>query len=108
MLQLGLKAADLGLERPWVDLEQQVTFAHLGAFGERHLVDLTRDTGPHFDGFRRFQTPGELVPFVDRLLDHLGHGDLWSRRGLRGIGGFAASAERYHCKGCKWDAERFE
>jgi len=75
LLQLGFEAAHLGLERAWVDLEQQVAFLHEGAFGEGHLIDLAGHPWTDLHGFRCFQASGEFVPLVDRLLKHLGHAD---------------------------------
>ncbi|MNJ29002.1 hypothetical protein D3C77_235580 [compost metagenome] len=94
LLQLGFEAADLSLERTWVDLEQQIAFFHLGAFGEGHLVDLPGDARAHLDGFRCLQAAGELVPFVDRLFQYLGHADLGRRRRLHGLRG--ATAGTHH------------
>lgn len=43
--QLRFEAAYFSLERARVDLEQQVAFLYLGAFGEGHQVDLAKRAG---------------------------------------------------------------
>ena len=85
-----------------------IAFFDLGAFSEGHPVDLAGDPRAHFDGFRGFEAAGELVPFGDRLLDHLGHAYL--RRGgrLHGVGGSTASADHHHCQGSEGEAQGFE
>ncbi|MCY1440158.1 hypothetical protein D9M71_564200 [compost metagenome] len=108
LLQLGFKAADFSLERARVDLEQQVAFLDLGAFGEGDLVDLAGDPRAHFDGFRGFEAAGELVPFGDRLFDHLGHTYLRRGGSLHGVGGSTASADHHHCQGSEGEAQGFE
>ncbi|MNV76189.1 hypothetical protein D3C71_1695250 [compost metagenome] len=105
---MGFEAADLCLERAWVDLEQQVAFLDLGAFGETDQIDLARHPWAHFDGFRCFEAAGELVPFIDRLFDHLGHGDLGCGGCLHGVRGSTAGAEHYDCQGSEWIAQGFE
>ncbi|MNH23930.1 hypothetical protein D3C79_838420 [compost metagenome] len=107
-MQLGFEAAHFSLERAWIDLEQQVAFLDLGAFGEAHQVDLAGHARAHFDGFRGLEAASEFVPFVDRLLDHLGDGDLGRGGSLHGIWGAATSAEHHHCQGSEGEAQGFE
>ena len=57
------------------------------------IRDRTGDARADFDGLRRFETPGELIPFVDRLLDHLGHADLGCRHLCLGLRCLFATAE---------------
>lgn len=73
------------------------TKVDLGAFGEGHLIDLPGHAGADLDGFRCFQAAGELVPFIDRLFDHLGHADLGCGRSLHRFRG--ATASTHHQKG---------
>ncbi|MNY23961.1 hypothetical protein D3C86_1576490 [compost metagenome] len=91
----SFEAADLGLERTRVDLEQQVAFLDQCTFSERHVIDLAGDPWTNLYRFRRFKAPGELVPLVDRLLQHLGHADFrrWHRGGS--FGSLAASADHH-------------
>ncbi|MNE76902.1 hypothetical protein D3C80_1731670 [compost metagenome] len=98
MLQLGFKAADLGLEWARVDLEQQIAFLDLGAFGKGDQVDLAGDAWPHFYRFGCLKATGELVPFVDRLLQHLGHADPGRRRGLNGLWGATTGTHHQYCQ----------
>ncbi|MNE68172.1 hypothetical protein D3C80_1638210 [compost metagenome] len=93
-MQLGFETLDLGLEWPRIDLEQQVAFLHQAAFVERHPVDKAGHPRADIHRFGGFKTPGEFIPFVDRLLDDFGDADL--RRGhlLGGLRGLAAGAEQ--------------
>ncbi len=108
LLQLGFEAAHLGLERAWVDLEQQVAFLHEGAFGEGHLIDLAGHPWTDLHGFRCFQAAGEFVPLVDRLLQHLGHADLCRGHGGRLFRGLAARAHHHHGQNRQGQAQVFE
>ena len=38
LLQLSFQAFDFGLERPWIDLEQQIAFLHQAAFGKGYAI----------------------------------------------------------------------
>ena len=96
LLQLGFEAFDLGLERPRIDLEQQIAFLHQTAFVERHPVDKTGHPRANIHRLGRFQAAGELVPLVDRLFDHFGDADLSYRHLRSGFRGFAAGAENQH------------
>jgi len=104
----GFEAADLSLERTRVDLEQQVAFLDQGAFSECHFIDLAGDPWTNLDRFRCFQAPGEFVPLVDRLFQHLGHADLgcWHRGG--GFRGLAASADHHDGQQSQREAQMFE
>ncbi|MNJ56870.1 hypothetical protein D3C77_524340 [compost metagenome] len=98
LLQLGFEAAHFGLERPRVDLEQQVALLDLSAFGEGHLIDLAGNTRSDFYRLGRFEAAGELVPFIDRLLQHLGDADLGRRGGLYGLRGATAGTHHQYCQ----------
>ncbi|MCY1413694.1 hypothetical protein D9M71_291300 [compost metagenome] len=108
LLQLGFEAANLGFERPRVDLEQQVAFGHQRAFGEGDLVDLPGNPGAYFYGLWRFQAPGEFIPFVDGLFQHLGHTDFGRGRGLGSLRGTTTGAHHHQCQGGKRVAQMFE
>ncbi|MCY1183973.1 hypothetical protein D9M73_246300 [compost metagenome] len=97
-MQLGFKAADFSLERARVDLEQQVAFLDLGAFGEGHLIDLAGNTRSDFYRLRRFEAAGELVPLIDRLLQYLGDADLGRCGGLYGLRGATAGTHHQYCQ----------
>ncbi|MNP47468.1 hypothetical protein D3C76_1415230 [compost metagenome] len=96
MGQLGFETTYFSLEGAWVDLEQQVAFLDQRTFGEGHFVDLPGNPWADLDGFRRFKAPGELIPFVDRLLQYLGHTDFGRRHGRCRVGSLAASAHHQH------------
>ncbi|MNJ60294.1 hypothetical protein D3C77_560160 [compost metagenome] len=98
LLQLGFKAADLGLERTRVDLEQQIAFLHLSAFGKGNQVDLAGDPWADLDRLGCLEATGELVPFIDRLFQHLGHADLGRRRGLDGLRGATTGTHHQYCQ----------
>ncbi|MNN25451.1 hypothetical protein D3C81_1389240 [compost metagenome] len=102
------EAADLSLERTRVDLEQQVAFLDQGAFSECHFIDLAGDPWTNLDRFRCFQAPGEFVPLVDRLFQHLGHADFGSGHGGGGFRGLAASAEHHYGQQSQREAQMFE
>ncbi|MNR37543.1 hypothetical protein D3C85_1555710 [compost metagenome] len=108
MLQLGFEATHFSLERARVDLEQQVTFVYQRAFGEGHLVDLPGHPWANFYGFWRFQAPGEFVPFIDGLFQHLGHTDFGRGRRLGSFRGAATGAHHHQCQGGKGIAQVFE
>ncbi|MNJ31384.1 hypothetical protein D3C77_260200 [compost metagenome] len=95
---MRFEATHLGLERARVDLEQQVTFVDLSAFGESDLINLPGDPWPHFYGLGGFQATGELIPFIDRLLQYLGHADLGRRLCLDGFRGTTAGTHHQYCK----------
>ena len=59
-------------------------------------------------GFRRFQAPGELVPLVDRLFQHLGHADLGGGHGGGRVRGLAAGAHHQHGEGGQGQAQMFK
>jgi hypothetical protein len=108
LLQLGFKLAYLSLERARIDLEQQVAFLDLGTFGEGYLVDLAGHARAYFDGFGGFEAAGELVPFVDGLLQHLGHRDFRRTGRLRGLRGTTTGTHHHQCQGSKGIAQGFE
>ncbi|MNQ87346.1 hypothetical protein D3C85_1025650 [compost metagenome] len=108
MLQLGLESFDFVLERPWIDLEQQIPFLHQCTVGEGDTFNLPRHTRTDLDRFRRFQTRGDFVPFGDRLFDHLGDGNVRRPRCFGDIGRTIASGEHREGQCGKGITKRFE
>ena len=94
LLQLGFEALDLGLERPWIDLEQQIAFAHQAAFVEGDLVNKAGYPRANLNGLGGLQAAGKFVPFVDRLFDDFGHADFCHRHLLHGFRGLATGAQQ--------------
>ena len=85
--ELGAQAIDFGLERPRVDLEQQIAAADDGAFVEPHRGHETGDARPDFDGIDGLQPAGEFIPLGHVAFDDAGDGDLrrWRRAGCADV-----------------------
>ena len=85
------------MERPRVDLEQQVAFLHQAAFIEGYAVNETGHAWADIDRFRRLQSAGELVPLIDRLFDNFGHAYFGCGHLLCTFRRFTAGAQYQHC-----------
>ncbi|MNE90653.1 hypothetical protein D3C80_1881920 [compost metagenome] len=72
------------------------------------MIDLTGNPWSDFNGFRGFEAPGEFVPFIHRLFQHLGHADFGGLHAGGGFRGFTASAHHQHGKGREWIPQEFE
>ncbi|MNL28248.1 hypothetical protein D3C87_1498840 [compost metagenome] len=108
LLQLRFEAVHFVLERTWIDLEQQIPFLDRLAIGEGDTIDLPRYPRTNHDGFRRFQTGGDFVPFGNGLLKHFGDGDRRRTRRLGGIGCVTAGRDGRQGQGSKGITQRFE
>ena len=58
---LGLASSDFGRERPRVDGEQQVAFAHLLSFAEVNLLQRPGHPGAHIDRVGRLEPCSDLL-----------------------------------------------
>lgn len=106
LTQLRHGRVERNLERPRVDLEQQLALAHEATFGNAHRIDGAADPRAQLDGLGRGQEAGVLGRWRDRAGNDLGHGHLRrhrrARRGRRGLAlvlGVAGS-DRYPPDGC--------
>ena len=79
-LQLRLGTSQVGLVGPRIDLEQDLALPHLFPFGEGDPLDVARDPGLDLHLVHRLEPAGELVPFGDLTLGHLGYRDRLRRR----------------------------
>ncbi|VVM76365.1 hypothetical protein PS681_02052 [Pseudomonas fluorescens] len=102
------EAAHLSLERTRVDLEQQVAFLDQCALSESDVINLAGDSWTDFNGFRRFEAPGEFVPLVDRLFDHLGHADFCCGHSGGSLRSLAAGAHHQYGQHGQREAQMFE
>ena len=78
--QLGAQAIDFRLERPRVDLEEQVAALDDRAFAEADRRHVARHARPDRHGVDRFEPARELVPFGDLTRQHFRRGHLRRRR----------------------------
>jgi len=95
---LGLEAIDLCLERPRIDLIQEVACRYTPAFREVHGLDEAADARPDLDAFDGFETAREIGPIVESMDGHFGRRDFrrWRSRwgGARFANGAADERER--------------
>ena len=91
-LALGREPIDLRLERPRIDLIQEVACRYAPAFREVHGLDEAADAGPNLDAFDGFETAREVGPIVEIVNGDFGRRDFRRRRSRWGITGFADGA----------------
>ena len=91
-LALGRQPVDFRLERPRIDLIQEVACRDTPAFREMHGLDVAADARPNLDAFDGFEPAREVGGVVELVDGDFGRRDLRRRRSRWGVTGFADGA----------------
>src|SRR6202051_1353446 len=70
------QALDLSLKRAWIDLEEQLTLLYARAVLEGDPVYIAADPRADLHGIHSLQASSKLLPFAQRLVNHLGDHNL--------------------------------
>ena len=90
----AVEPIDFRLERPRIDLIQEVACRYAPAFREVHGLDVAADARPDLDAFDGFETAREVGPIVEIANGHFGRRDFRRWRSRWGITRFADGASR--------------
>ena len=73
----GIGAVQQGLKGPWIDGHEQISFLDHLAGLEVNLINVTTHARTNLHGLRSVDAAGELIPFLDFLLNRRGNADAW-------------------------------